>query len=50
MKNFKMLQLNLQNRNRITDLGNKLMVTKGESLVGGVYIGSLGLIYTYYYI
>ena len=29
-------ELNLQNRNRLTDLENKLMVTEGERLWGGI--------------
>ena len=29
-----MIQMNLQNRNRLTDVVNKLVVTKGESRVG----------------
>ena len=33
----KMVQMNLlQNRNRVTDVENKLMVTKGERLRGGI--------------
>ena len=28
--------MNLQNRNRLTDIENKLMVTKGERVGGGV--------------
>ena len=38
-----MLQLNLQNRNRITDLENKLMVTKGERLAGGCINWEFGI-------
>ena len=30
-----MTQMNLQNRNRLTDIESKLMVAKGESRVGG---------------
>ena len=41
----------LQNRNRLIDIENKLMVTKGESWGGGEgKIRNLGLTYTYYYI
>ena len=38
----------LQNRNRLTDIENKLMITKGEG--GDGYIRNLGLKCTYYYI
>ena len=38
----------LQNRNRVTDVENKLMVTKGERRGEG-YIGRLGLTSTHYY-
>ena len=31
----KLIQMNLQNRNRLTDFKNKLMVTKGERGWGG---------------
>ena len=37
----------LQNRNRVTDVENKLMVTRGESGVGGR--DKLGLTYTLMY-
>ena len=41
----------LQDRNRLTDIENKLMVTKGEmSVVVGVIIKNLGLKYTHYHI
>ena len=30
MWNLNMIQMNLKNRNRLTDLENKLMVTKGK--------------------
>ena len=30
MESKKMIEMNLQNRNRFTDIENKLMVTKGE--------------------
>ena len=42
----KMIQRNLQNRNRLTDIENKFMVTKG----GRGYIRSLGLTDTHCYI
>ena len=46
----KMIQINyLQNRNRLTDIENKLMITKGERGREG-QIRSLGLADTYYYI
>ena len=32
----KMIQMNLQNRNRLTDTENKLMTTKGEAGEGGI--------------
>ena len=39
----------LQDRNRLTDIENKLTVTKGEMPVAvGVIIKSLGLKYTHY--
>ena len=41
------MKADLQNRNRVTDVENKLMVTKGGM---GVLIRSWGLIYTHYYI
>ena len=37
----------LQNRNRLTDIENKLMVTNGEREEG--QIGRLGLTYIHYY-
>ena len=40
-------ELILQNRNRLTDIENKLMVTKGGRSGEGE-IRSLGLIYTHY--
>ena len=41
----------LQNGNRLTDIENKLMVTRGDSGGGGVeIIRSLGLTYTHYYV
>ena len=44
-----MIEMNLlQNKNRLTDLENKLIVTKEERCREGE-IRSLGLIYTYYY-
>ena len=36
----------LENRNRVTNAENKLIVTKRE--IGGRQIGILGLTYTYY--
>ena len=38
------MQMNLQNRKRLTDLGNELMVTKGKG-----QLGSLGRSYTLLY-
>ena len=32
----KMIQMKLQNRNRLTDLENELIVTTGEGLWGGI--------------
>ena len=32
----KIIQMNLQNRNRLTDIENKLMVTKGERAGQGI--------------
>ena len=40
----------LQNRNRVTDVENKMMVTKGEKGWGERQIGGLGWIYTHCYI
>ena len=40
--------MNLQNRNKLTDFENKLMVTKGERWGGGS-IRRFGLTYTYTY-
>ena len=40
-----MIEVNSQNRNRLTDIENKLMVTKGERQ--GRQIRSLGLTDTY---
>ena len=46
----KMIQMNLFiKQNRLTDMENKLMVTK-EEVVGEAQISSLGLIDTQYYI
>ena len=32
----KIMQMNLENRNRLTDIENKLMVTKGKNWAGGM--------------
>ena len=40
----------LQNRNRLTDIENKLMVTKGKNEEGEGQIRSMGLIDTHHYI
>ena len=44
----KIIQMNLQNRNRLTDIENKLTVTKWER--GGREIGNWELTDTHYYI
>ena len=36
VKSKKIIQMNLQNRNRLTDIENKLMITKGKRLEGGI--------------
>ena len=44
-----MAQMNLQNRDRLTDVENRLLFVKGEG--GGVVpTGNLGLVDTNYYI
>ena len=50
MWNLKYDTNDLQNRNRLTDVENKLRVTKGERGWGRDKLGSLGLAYTNYYI
>ena len=45
----RMIQVNLQNRNRLTSIENKFMVTKGEKVEGEIN-QELGLTSTHYYI
>ena len=40
----------LQNRNRFTDIENRLVVAKGEGREKEAWIGSLGLVEANYYI